>query len=87
MKKLLILLLSVMLIVTCVLITSCGGDDDTNECMHRYMPHRTIKEPTCEKEGSQIVKCTKCGDEETETIEKAGHNFQDGECTVCGEKE
>ncbi|HAE45625.1 MAG TPA: hypothetical protein DCG37_08560 [Lachnospiraceae bacterium] len=46
---------------------------------------------TCTKDGSydEVVYCTVCKEElsrETKKVEAAGHKFEDGVCTVCGEK-
>ena len=44
------------------------------------------KEPTCTEAGEKTYTCD-CGDSYTEVIPVKGHNFEDGACTDCGEKE
>ncbi len=46
------------------------------------------KEATCTEEGTEVRKCTVCGKTlETGTLSKKAHQFKDGVCTVCGEKD
>lgn len=43
---------------------------------------------TCTEDGYDKVACEYCGYVRSETvIEKTGHNYQNGACTVCGEKD
>lgn len=44
------------------------------------------KEPTCTENGEKTYTC-ECGDSYTEVIPKLGHNYVDGTCTNCGEKD
>lgn len=44
------------------------------------------KEPTCTEDGEKTYTC-ECGDSYTEVIPKLGHNYVDGTCTNCGEKD
>lgn len=44
------------------------------------------KEPTCTEDGEKTYTC-ECGDSYTEVIPKLGHNYVDGSCTNCGEKD
>ena len=41
---------------------------------------------TCTTDGEKIYTCLSCGETKTEII-PAGHNYVNGECTVCGEEE
>ena len=52
---------------------------------HNYVATIT-KEPTCTEAGEKTYTCT-CGESYTEEIPAKGHHFENGECTVCGEKE
>lgn len=52
---------------------------------HNYVTTIT-KEPTCTETGEKTFTCD-CGDSYTEEIPAKGHNFENGECTDCGEKE
>lgn len=52
---------------------------------HNYVTTIT-KEPTCTEAGEKTYTCD-CGDSYTEVIPVKGHNFEDGACTDCGEKE
>ena len=52
---------------------------------HNYVATVT-KEPTCTETGEKTFTCD-CGDSYTEEIPAKGHNFENGECTDCHEKE
>lgn len=52
---------------------------------HNYVETIT-KEPTCTEKGEKTYTCD-CGDTYTEEIPAKGHNYENGECTDCGEKE
>ncbi len=52
---------------------------------HNYVTTIT-KEPTCTEAGEKTYTCN-CGDSCTEEIPAKGHNFENGECTDCGEKD
>lgn len=64
--------------------TDCG-DKDPNYHTHKYVESIT-KEPTCTEAGEKTYTCD-CGDSYTETIPAKGHNYKDGTCTDCGEKD
>lgn len=70
-------------------------------CNHSWGEWTTVTEATCTSEGSRTHKCSKCGEEETETISALGHDFQQVErveattesegyikyrCSRCGEE-
>lgn len=64
--------------------TDCG---DINPDYHKHNYTEAItKEPTCTDSGEKTYTC-ECGDIYTEIIPAAGHNFVDGICTECGEKD
>lgn len=60
--------------------------DENYVCEHEYEP--VVTEATCTADGIIHYVCKFCGDvsAETETIPKIPHDYQDGNCTVCGEK-
>ncbi len=53
--------------------------------IHNYVGTVT-KEPTCTEAGEKTYTCD-CGDSYTEAIDPKGHNYKDGECTDCGDKD
>ena len=60
-----------------------GNDVDKHK--HEYT-EKITKAPTCVDKGEKTFKC-ECGDSYTEEVPAKGHEFVDGECTVCHEKE
>ena len=63
--------------------TDCGDKDPNHE--HKYT-EKVTKEPTCTEEGEKTYTCD-CGDSYTEKIPAKGHNYVDGECEHCGDKD
>lgn len=54
---------------------------------HEFGEYVTIEEAkSCQDPGIRKRTCVKCGYEETSTV-TAPHNYVNGKCTVCGEKE
>ena len=43
--------------------------------------------PTCELNGYEFYRCEGCGNEYQIILEKTGHDYQDGICGNCGEKD
>lgn len=68
-----------------------GDDDKCTDCgelnpEHKHNYTETItKEPTCTEDGEKTYTCD-CGDSYTEVIPATGHNYVDGTCEHCGEK-
>lgn len=62
-----------------------GEATNPGDHVHDYTVTIT-KEPTCTEEGEKTYTC-ECGDSYTEIIPKLGHNYEDGTCTNCGEKD
>lgn len=62
-----------------------GGATSPGDHVHDYTVTIT-KEPTCTEDGEKTYTC-ECGDSYTEIITKLGHNYEDGTCTNCGEKD
>lgn len=67
--------------------TNCGQEDPdySKECQHNYV--ETKVEATCTTPGSITYTCVKCADSYSETIAATGHNFAEGVCINCGEKD
>ena len=76
---------------------ACSGcDERVNEAVHGWDKGAVTKQPTCTEEGVMTYKCTVCGYEKTEAIEKIAHDYAEvwsknetnhwHECTVCGDK-
>ena len=76
---------------------ACSGcDERVNEAIHKWNEDAVTKQPTCTEEGVMTYKCTVCGYEKTEAIEKIAHDYAEvwskdetnhwHECTVCGDK-
>lgn len=72
------------LLAVCTLLSLTGCDNDA-EHTHKYAENVT-KEATCVEAGTKTFTCT-CGDSYTEELAALGHNYQNGTCTVCGDKE
>ena len=59
---------------------------DDDKCEHEYTS--VVVAPTCEQKGYTTHTCKKCGDSYKDSNTAAlGHQYEDGACTVCGEKE
>lgn len=63
--------------------TNCREKDPDHK--HSYTESIT-KEPTCTEAGEKTYICG-CGDSYTEEIPAKGHNYKDGICSECGEKD
>lgn len=59
--------------------------EKTEEHTHSYTENVT-KKPTCTETGEKTYICD-CGDTYTEEIPATSHNYVDGTCTECGEKD
>ena len=53
---------------------------------HTYGEWVIDKEATCTEKGSKYQECA-CGEKKTEEILVIAHNYENGECTVCGDIE
>ena len=59
---------------------------DEDSCEHTYTSE--VKAPSCTQKGCTVHTCSKCGDSYEDSYTDAlGHDYVDGSCTVCGEKE
>lgn len=66
----------------------CGviiSDTQFPETGHDWDAGVVTEESTCTDDGTRTYTCTRCGDTYTRTIPATGHNFVNGDCTVCGE--
>lgn len=64
------------------------GEHDTRvipALKHSYGAWKVTKEAACTEDGERVRECSRCGETETEKIEKRGHDYVDGVCTRCGE--
>ena len=61
--------------------------DITNIRDHEWNEGQITKVATCTEKGEKTYTCTVCGETKTEDIPALGHNYVDGVCTRCGEKE
>ena len=57
---------------------------DPESCVHNYETLSTT-DPTCTVMGCTTYRCSLCGNRKVKTISKIAHDYQDGQCTVCGE--
>ena len=77
MKKKILFIPMLMVVLIC-LLASCGHE-------HVYGEWETTKAPSCTQSGSQKRTCS-CGEIETKTMDKKGHNYVYGICSSCGAK-
>ena len=54
---------------------------DQENCSH-YYTNEIVEEPTCEEPGERLLKCTRCGKEYTEMIEKLDHDYIEKKSTT-----
>ena len=70
--------------------TKCGEEKANSRGAHTAEVTKAGKEPTCEQTGlTEEKSCKDCGRilQQQTTIAATGHNYENGECTGCGEKE
>ena len=53
---------------------------------HSFGPWQVTTAATCTTDGSQTHSCTVCGESQTQSIPAYGHNYQNGVCSNCGER-
>lgn len=78
-KKIFAFLIMGLLVFT---LASCGKKHE-----HQYSNWQIVQAATCEDSGLKQRTCGSCGNVERVSIPALGHNFVNGRCTVCGEKE
>lgn len=54
---------------------------------HIYDGGTVTVSPTCTHEGEMLYSCLGCDDTYTEPIAMIAHDYQNGSCTMCGQKE
>ena len=60
----------------------CGAIDPN----HQHTETETVtKAATCTEPGEKTYTCSICGESHTEVIPAAGHHYENGVCTVCGQ--
>lgn len=64
----------------------CKYGDYTETVAHTFVNEKIIQEATCEHTGEKELSCV-CGKTVTEMIPITDHDYQDGVCTVCGDKQ
>ena len=72
---------------TCARCGDSYTDGETAALGHAFGDWTTAREATCTAAGEQTRACARCGETETRPIEKLGHDYKDGTCTRCGEKD
>lgn len=68
----------------------CGDsykDTYTDTLGHAWDEGQVTQEATCTKNGKKTYTCDTCGKTKCETIKATGHEYVDGTCEHCGEKE
>ena len=68
----------------------CGDsykDTYTDALGHAWDEGQVTQEATCTKNGKKTYTCDTCGKTKCETIKATGHEYVDGTCEHCGEKE
>ena len=68
----------------------CGDsykDTYTDALGHAWDEGQVTQEATCTKDGKKTYTCDTCGKTKCETIKATGHEYVDGTCEHCGEKE
>ena len=79
---------------TCTVTFTCGNDETHVEVLDAEVTSNLKTAPTCTEKGVTVytAKVTFEGKDYTATLEltdipAAGHHYEDGVCTVCGEKD
>ena len=68
----------------------CGAEKANSRGAHTSKVTKEGKEATCEETGlTEEITCNDCGRilQQQTTIPALGHNYENGECTNCGEEE
>ncbi len=71
---------------------TCSGCNETEThdiaaLGHDYGEWKVTTAATCTEKGVETRECSRCDAKETRDIAALGHKFEDGICTVCGEKD
>lgn len=65
----------------------CGGTQATSQGAHQVNAWEVVEKATCTKAGQEKGPCKDCGVMLYRPISALGHDYQDGICTRCGEKD
>ena len=102
-RRITAILLLVLLVGALFALVACNAEvDKDDECKHNMVPDtETLVEPTCEKDGSVVMRCTKCDEKQKEVIPALAHadkhevareastckeqGYVMYECNYCGE--
>ena len=79
MKKMFIIICMMMMAVIASIFVGCGKKHS-----HVYGEWIVTTMVTCTENGERTRIC-ECGHEQTEKIDRLGHNFVENVCTDCGE--
>ncbi len=61
---------------------------EKGECIHEYALSTELSvDATCTEDGVKVYECSLCGDSYSEAVEAKEHSFENGACTLCGEKD
>ena len=90
-KRISLILIAVICLSLMLVLTSCGGNKDSDECTeHTYGEWTTVLVESCTEPGSEKRVCTKCSHEETREV-PASHNWEnwktvtEATCETAGE--
>ena len=74
-RRITAILLLVLLVGALFALAACNAEvDKDDECKHNMVPDtETLVEPTCEKDGSVAMRCTKCDEMQKEVIPALAH--------------
>ena len=74
---------------TCTRCQDSYIDAETEALNHSFTNYIPNNDATCLEEGTETAKCDRCEETHTRTDEgsKLAHNYEDGKCTECGEKD
>ena len=65
----------------------CCGAVSVEKAPHSFDKRTVLKEPSCLEGGIETYICTDCGEVKTMPMGALGHDFKDGSCTRCDEKD
>lgn len=60
---------------------------DNEEHEHTWDEGVITKEATCTEDGEIVYACTSCEETKTEVIKATGHDYHNGVCSKCGDKQ
>ncbi len=72
---------------TCAVCGHTGVEETIPALGHSFGSYRVTQEATCTENGRETSYCSHCGASSSRTVKATGHKFEEGVCTVCGEKD